>query len=255
MNNPVFSIITITWNAEKVLEPTIQSILEQDYPNIEYLIIDGGSTDQTMPIVDRYRDRIAYIVSEKDKGLYDAMNKGLQAATGDYIWFINAGDAIHSPFTVSNIVRKIALGGTKGNLLPEVIYGETAIIDQTRTFKGMRRLKAPEDLTWKHFRNGMLVCHQSFLVRRDIAPQYDLSYRYSADFDWCIRAMKLAGNIYNTHLILSDYLDEGITTNNRNASLKERFQIMCRYYGHMRVVIYHLWFACRFIVAKLAGKE
>ncbi|MEG1186998.1 MAG: glycosyltransferase family 2 protein, partial [Bacteroidales bacterium] len=133
---PRFSIITITYNAEKTLEPTIRSILEQDYPNIEYIIIDGASKDGTLKLIDRFRDRIAKVVSEPDKGLYDAMNKGLQHATGDYVWFINAGDALHSPFTVRRITEKI------GDTMPDIIYGETALVNQERTFIGMRRLKA-----------------------------------------------------------------------------------------------------------------
>ena len=196
INNPKFSIVTITFNAAKDLEPTIKSIIEQDYDNIEYLIIDGGSKDDTLKIAEKYSTNIDYIVSGKDNGLYDAMNKGLRAATGDYIWFINAGDALHSPFVVREIVSLLK----DKNELPTVIYGETAIIDENRRFIGMRRLKAPEKLTWRSFMMGMLVCHQSFIVRKDIAGEYDLTYRFSSDFDWCIRAMKQKGEILNSKI-------------------------------------------------------
>ncbi|MEG1585480.1 MAG: glycosyltransferase family 2 protein [Bacteroidales bacterium] len=245
MQNPRFSIITITYNAAKTLEPTIRSIIEQDYPEIEYLIIDGASTDDTLAIVQKYKEKISYLISEKDKGLYDAMNKGLQKATGDYVWFINAGDALHSPFTVRKIVE--GLNGT----MPDVLYGETALIDSERSFVGMRRLKAPERLTFNSFRMGMLVCHQSFIVKRAIAGLYDLQYRFSADFDWCVQCLKKAGEIHNTHLILSDYLNEGMTTRNRKASLKERFRIMRKMYGLPVVLVMHGWFACRTLVARL----
>lgn len=248
MNQPRFSIVTITYNAEKTLEPTIRSILEQDYPGIEYIIIDGASKDGTAAIIDRYRDRIATVVSEPDRGLYDAMNKGLKRATGDYVWFVNAGDALHSPFTVRRIVE-----GLK-DTLPDIIYGETALVDSDRTFIGMRRLKAPEKLTWKSFRNGMLVCHQSFIARRSLTQPYDERYRYSADFDWCVRCMKQAATLHNTHLILSDYLSEGLTTANRKASLKERFAIMRRYYGLPVVTAMHGWFLLRTVVSKWKGE-
>lgn len=249
MQKPVFSIITITYNAGKTLEPTIRSIVEQDYDGIEYILIDGGSTDNTLEIARKYGDRIACLVSEKDKGLYDAMNKGLRRATGDYVWFINAGDALHSPFTVRKVVE--SLSGT----MPDIIYGETALVDSDRTFIGMRRLQTPAKLTYKSFRMGMLVCHQSFIAKRAIAGDYDLQYRYSADFDWCVRCMKRADELHNTHLILSDYLNEGITTANRKASLKERFRIMKKYYGLPVVLALHGWFAIRMAVARLTGQE
>ncbi|MEG1615999.1 MAG: glycosyltransferase family 2 protein [Bacteroidales bacterium] len=250
MSTPRFSIITITYNAEAVLEPTIRSVLEQDYPEIEYLIIDGGSTDRTLEIVGRYREKIAYVVSERDKGLYDAMNKGLKAATGDYVWFMNAGDAIHSPYAV----RKIAEQIRELPVLPDVIYGETALVDEARNFLQMRRLKAPAKLNWKSFRMGMLVCHQAFIAKRSIAPLYDEQYRFSADFDWCIRCMKASAHLHNTELILADYLSEGMTTKNRKASLKERFRIMSHYYGLPTVVTLHVWFAARTLLAKITGR-
>ena len=245
---PKFSIITITYNAESTLEPTIRSVVGQDYPDIEYLIVDGASKDGTMAIAQRYADRIASLVSEPDKGLYDAMNKGLERATGDYVWFLNAGDTIHSADTVSHIAAQIRAGE-----LPDVIYGQTALVDANRTFLGMRRLSAPERLDWRSFRRGMLVCHQAFIARRAIAEPYDLRYRFSADFDWCIRVMKQSRLLLNTHLILADYLNEGVTTANRRASLRERYDIMCRYYGTLPTILRHLGFALRGAWAKVKG--
>ena len=101
---------------------------------------------------------------------------------------------------------------------------------------------------------GMLVCHQAFIVKRDKAPEYDLSYRFSADYDWCIRCMKLAGSIVNTHLRLVNYLYEGLSTQNRKISLKERYRIMEKYYGKFPVFVLHIWFAFRFYLAKLTRK-
>ena len=102
-----FSIITITYNAVRLVEQTLLNVLSQSYPNIEYIVIDGGSTDGTVDIIKRYESGLAYWVSEPDKGIYDAMNKGLQKATGDYVWFINAGDSLCSSDTVQSVVSRL----------------------------------------------------------------------------------------------------------------------------------------------------
>lgn len=242
--HPKFSLITVTYNAGAVLEDTIQSIITQTYKNVEYILIDGASTDNTMRIIERYRDHIHTVVSEPDQGLYDAMNKGLSLATGDYVCFLNAGDCLHEDDTLLGMVHSVA-ASHEAPCPPDVLYGDTALVDSEGHFLRMRRLTPPEHLTWKSFRHGMLVCHQAFFARRAIAPHYDLRYRFSADFDWCIRVMKQARYLHNTHLTLVDYLDEGLTTRNHRASLIERFHIMCRHYGTVPTVIRHLWFALR----------
>jgi len=243
---PVFTIITVTYNAEQWLERTILSVLGQSYPAIEYIIIDGGSTDKTIQIIQQYISGIAYTVSEVDHGLYDAMNKGLKRATGDYVWFINAGDTLYSSDIIQTIVNKIS----KRKKLPDILYGETEIIDTKGRSLGKRRLKAPKELTWKKFRMGMLVCHQSFVVKKSIAPEYNLQYRFSSDFDWCIRCLKKSKKNINTHLILSCFLTGGMTSANRKASLKERYHIMCQYYGRLSTSILHIWFFIRFYTTK-----
>jgi len=245
----LFSIITVTYNASKWLERTIQSIISQSYPHIEYIIIDGNSSDGTQEIIKKYQTKIAHYISEPDKGLYDAMNKGLKSASGDYVWFINAGDTLYSNTTVQEIVNKL-----ENKNLPDIVYGETQIADPQGNQLGMRRLKAPEKLSWKSFRMGMLVCHQSFLVKLTIAEFYDLQYRFTADFDWCIRCMKKADTVFNTHLILSRFLEAGISAANRKEALKERYRIMCMYYGKIPTQIRHIWFAIRFYTAKWTKK-
>ena len=244
MNNPhpKFSIITVTYNAGKVLEDTIQSVVFQTYRNVEYIIVDGGSTDNTLDVVHKYQERISKVISEPDKGLYDAMNKGIRMATGDYLCFLNAGDELHENETLQKIVYTL-----KGKELPDVIYGETAIVDEEGHFLHMRRLSTPEHLHWKSFKQGMLVCHQAFFARRELAlaNPYDLRYRFSADFDWCIRIMKQSKNLHNTHLTLIDYLNEGMTTQNHKASLKERFRIMTKHYGWISTILHHGWFVIR----------
>ena len=242
---PTFSIITITYNAERWLERTILSVLSQSYPNIEYILIDGASKDKTLSIIDRYKDHIAKVTSEPDKGLYDAMNKGIRLATGDYLCFLNAGDSFHEDDTLQQMVHTLP-----GSELPDVMYGETALVDKEGHFVRMRRLSAPETLTWKSFRQGMLVCHQAFFAKRTLVEPYNLKYRFSADFDWCIRIMKKAHTLHNTRLTIIDYLDEGMTTRNRKASLKERFRIMTQHYGLTSTVAHHIWFVLRAVLKK-----
>lgn len=241
------SIITVTYNAEATLERTLQSVAQQTHPDVEHLIIDGASTDHTLEIARQYPHAIVF--SEPDKGLYDAMNKGLQRATGDYLCFLNAGDKLHSKETLAHIVASISDGSPIG-----VIYGDTQIVDAQGNFLRNRRLTPPEHLTWKSFKEGMLVCHQAFYINRQIALPYDTNYRFSADFDWCIRCMKEGEkrgmkNLY-IHEPVADYLAEGMTTANHKASLKERFKIMAKHYGLLPTIGQHIWFIFRVLVKK-----
>lgn len=240
----VFSVITITYNAGKTLENTIRSVAEQisNYPQIEYIIVDGASKDNTLLIAEQYKKYITKMLSEPDKGLYDAMNKGIDLATGGYLCFLNAGDTFYKPDTLKKIAERANQEDS-----PDIIYGETAIVDSTDKFLHLRRLRAPEALTWKSFKKGMLVCHQAFFVKRIQVEHYNTKYRYSADFDWSIRVMKKAKAIYNTHLTLINYLDEGLTTNNRFDSLWERFHIMAHHYGILSTVGYHIIFIFRLL--------
>lgn len=235
---PKFSIITCTYNAGHTLERTLRSVREQTYTNYEIIVVDGASQDGTLEIARKYEpDKL---ISEPDRGLYDAMNKGIKAATGDYLIFLNAGDKFHSADTLQQAAA--TLDGTE-----DVIYGQTALVDNDGQFIGMRHHTAPERLDWQSFKDGMLVCHQAFWARRGIAAAtpYDLKYRYSADVDWCIRVMKQSKVLKYTGLTLIDYLSEGMTTTNRTASLKERFHIMRTHYGLPTTIGRHLLFVLR----------
>jgi len=252
---PLFTIATVTYNAEATLGRTLRSVASQDYDRIEHLIIDGCSTDHTLSLVQRYVEEnqarhSVRLICEPDSGLYDAMNKALLNAAGDYIVFLNAGDCLHSTDTVSAIAAQT--GWMKGeHRHPAILYGDTYLVDSEGKFLRRRRLTPPEELTPNTFRNGMRVCHQSFYVRTDLARQepYDLRYRFSADFDWCIRLIRCATRhrlrMVNTHLVLTDYLNEGMTTRNHRASLIERFRIMAHYYGWPATIVRHCWFVIR----------
>ena len=247
--------VTITYNAAKVLQRTLDSVLAQDYPNIEHLIIDGASTDDTLKIVDDYiaRSNAAenghqiQVSSEPDKGIYDAMNKGLRSMTGDYVCYLNAGDFLPTTDTASRIAQQVEASGNT----PAVLYGDTDIVDGEGRFLHHRRLAPPEKLTWKSFRQGMLVCHQAFYARTDfaIATPYDMQYRYSADVDWCIRVMKAAANenvpMLNLHMVVANYTQEGQTTLHHRESLWERYRVMEHHYGRVQTFLLHCWFAVR----------
>lgn len=243
---PKFSIITVTYNAASVIGYTLKSVAEQSYRNFEYIVIDGASSDDTVKCVLDSCVVPSFLVSEKDGGLYDAMNKGLAHATGDYVCFLNAGDAFHAPDVLEKMVAAIA----DESSLPHVLYGETAEVDEQRRFVRMRRLSAPEHLDWKSFKQGMLVCHQAFFARRDIAPQYNLDYRLSGDVDWCIRVMKRSTSLLNVHFTIIDYLQGGLSIKQHRASLKERFNVMCKHYGLFSTVCHHIWFVVRAIIRK-----
>jgi glycosyltransferase involved in cell wall biosynthesis len=243
------SIITVTYNAEATIERTLESVAQQTYPDVEHLIIDGASKDRTLEIANCFPHAVVY--SEPDHGLYDAMNKGMKKATGDYLCFLNAGDKLHSKETLAHIVQ-----AQKNTTKPAiaVLYGDTHIVDNEGVFIRNRRLTPPEHLTWKSFKQGMLVCHQAFYINRQIALPYDTTYRFSADFDWCIRCMKEGEkqgmqNLYIQEPI-ADYLSEGMTTANQKASLKERFRIMTKHYGLLSTIIQHIWFIFRVLVKK-----
>ena len=258
--------VTITYNAASVLQRTLNSVLQQDYPDIVHLIIDGASTDGTLEMVNDYIDRSnaadnghrIQVTSEPDKGIYDAMNKGLRSLDGDYVCFLNAGDFLPAPDTVSKIVSAGVRSQESGvgSQLPAVLYGDTDIVDGEGRFLHPRRLAPPEHLTWKSFRHGMLVCHQAFYARTDfaIATPYDQQFRYSADVDWCIRVMKAAAKenvpLLNLHMVVVNYTEEGQTTLHHRESLLERYRVMNRHYGYIQTFFMHCWFIIRSVVKK-----
>lgn len=291
---PLISIITITYNAAPVIRPTLESLNAQTFRNFEHLVIDGASKDDTVFIVNKMcPDSI--VRSEPDRGLYDAMNKGLRAAKGKYLLFLNAGDALHAPDTLQRYADaswikdkdcpsslysdnnsechthtdKDLEGHTHTDnasdghthtdddyecrqRYADIIYGDTIVVDSDRNFVKPRHLSVPERLTFQSFANGMLVCHQAFMVRRDLAPEYDLQYRFSADYEWTLRCLKTSNPNHNVnlHTVTIDYLSDGMTDKNHSASLKERFRIMCRYYGTIPTILRHLRFLLRHLSKK-----
>jgi len=255
-----FTIITVTFNAEAVFQRTANSVLMQTYPYVEHLIIDGASRDRTVEMAHIYKVKSdeaktghnILIASEPDNGLYDAMNKGLHKASGDYVCYLNAGDVLPSADTLDLIAGSVG----DGEILPGVLYGDTDVVDSEGRFLYHRQHSVPERLTWKSFRQGMLVCHQAFYARTDIAKQnlYNLHFKLSADVDWCIRVMKTAAQqhlpLRNVNAVIVNYLAGGLSIKNHQASLKERFRVMCQHYGFCTTAIFHVWFLIRSIIRK-----
>lgn len=244
-----FSIITVVYNGEDLIEGTMQSVLNQTFTDFEYLIIDGASKDNTMMIVEKYKSLITHhssliILSEPDKGLYDAMNKGLKLAKGDFVLFLNCGDRFFNNKVLENVAAQIKPD-------TDVLYGETMLVDENRTHLGTRTAKTvqklPEKLTWQSLKYGMVVCHQSFFVARSIAPFY-IDNNLAADIDWVIECLKRSRGIVNTHTLISEFLVGGISKQRHKQSLKDRYTVFNKHFGVIGNFFNHIYIAFRSIL-------
>lgn len=231
MFKPKLSVITIVYNNVRDIERTMLSVLGQTYTNIEYIIVDGLSNDGTLQVINKYQDRISKLISEKDNGIYDAMNKGLAVATGDYVIFMNSGDEFYAADTVANVFASADDA--------DIYYGETEMIDDNGQSLGQRRHQVPAAFTWRDFKYGMSISHQAIYVRRTLTEPYDSRYQLSADIDWIIRAAKKARKIVNVNQYVAKYLVGGMSKKKHRQSLQERFNIMKRYYGLVPTVLNH----------------
>ncbi len=200
------------------------------------------------------------MVSEKDTGLYDAMNKGIKLATGEYIMFMNAGDTFFDENTLKNIFQS----DKNGNENADIFYGDAQMISENATENANKILglrsevtphKLPKNLRWQDMALGMVVCHQSFVVRRTLAPMYELKYRYSADVDWVIKCLKQSKNTVFTNLIVSNFLLGGLSTKQRKKSLKERFYVLCTHFGVFKTVLAHFKIILRGVFFTIKKKK
>lgn len=241
---PAVSIITVCFNAESTIVETMQSVSAQTSHDYEHIIMDGRSHDATITRVEGLKTVRTRIFSSPDNGIYDAMNKALGVARGRYVLFLNSGDSFYDDDTLARFIDAAADS-------PDVVYGQTVLVDTEGNILGPRHLTAPETLTAASFANGMVVCHQAFMVRRQLAPQYNLRYRYSADYEWCIRCLQQSrNNRYLGDSPVIRYLSQGVTTANHRASLKERLRIMCAYYGTLPTLARHVKFAWRYALRR-----
>jgi glycosyltransferase involved in cell wall biosynthesis len=237
---PTLSVITIVYNNVSDIERTILSVLTQTYLHIEYIIVDGLSTDGTLKIIKRYSNLLQKVFSEKDEGIYDAMNKGLAAATGDYVIFMNSGDEFYENETVEKVFASSPNA--------DIYYGETEMINDEGESLGRRRHEAPEQFTWESFKYGMSISHQAIYVKITLANPFDRRYKLSADIDWILRAASKAKKIVNVNQYVAKYLVGGMSKSKHRQSLVERFDIMRRYYGLFPTLANH------FVIAYNLGK-
>lgn len=231
MPEPVLSVITIVYNNVRDIERTLLSVLNQSYTNIEYIVVDGASSDGTIDILKKYEYRLSKLIIEKDKGIYDAMNKGLALASGDYVLFMNSGDEIYATDTVAKVFATAADA--------DIYYGETEMYNEQWQSLGRRRHRAPEHFSWKSFRLGMSVSHQAIYIRRSLTAPYDLQYQLSSDIDWVIKAAKKARKIVRVQGYVAKYLVGGMSKKRHQQSLKERFQIFSKHYGFLPNLLNH----------------
>ena len=192
------SLITIAYNSAATIEDTIKSIVAQEYSNIEYIIIDGGSTDNTLSIIEKYKESISTIISEPDKGIYDAMNKGVQNATGDLVGILNSDDIYTDNKVVSNIVEAI---GNKDSIYADLVY-----VDRDNTDKVTRYWKSGK-YRRGIFKKGWMPPHPTFFIKKSCYDQYgiyNLQLKSAADYELMLRML-------HKHNISVAYLPEVIT--------------------------------------------
>jgi len=240
------SIITVTFNAEMFLEKTILSVLSQSWKDFEYIIVDGASKDNTVEIIKQFElstkngEFVGILpeqfrwMSEPDEGLYDAMNKGIDLATGEFLWFLNAGDLMFDVNSLQTIVNAYL-----ETPMSDIIYGQCLIIDNNGKALSERHKIAPKQLTKKSFLNGLVVCHQSMLVKKTIAPKYNLKYKICADYDWAINAVEHARHSCYIDDYISKFLIAGISSQQQKKAWVERFFIMKRAFGLCKTLMAH----------------
>ncbi len=243
---PKLSVITVCFNAEKTIERTIRSVQNQSFANIEHVIIDGASKDNTLEVISIHKNDKMVLVSEKDNGLYDGMNKGIALATGDYVYFLNADDEFYN----NDVVEKIFL--TSNNA--DVYYGEVMFTDDQGNNLGLRSevttQQVPLKLFWKSLQEGMVVSHQAFFIKKNLCERYSLAYKISSDIDWMIRCLKQASTIVNTKQIFAKFATGGTSKQRQKLAWKERYLILQKHYGLVPNLFNHLLIIVRRVFSK-----
>jgi glycosyltransferase involved in cell wall biosynthesis len=224
MSKPHYSIVTVSLNSAKEIESTARTIKQQNYPNFDWIIIDGGSTDGTLNILEEYKDLITVFVSEPDKGIYDAMNKGILHAKGQYLLFLNAGDSLCKPNSLSSIDLSLNSDLIVGNLF----FSQSGLVREL-----------PQLLPKDYLLKGMLP-HQATFFRRDIFDKYgffDTSYRIAGDYEMFSRLIQKYKVSY-AHVpdIIANFDETGISSNDkfRNLRKKENHRVRWKYFPGYR---------------------
>lgn len=230
---PIVSIITVVKNGEKYLEQTIKSVIDQTYPNIEYIIVDGGSTDGTLEIIKKYDDKIDYWLSEADKGIYDAMNKGVNIATGKWLNFMNAGDRFYK----NNTVERIFSGK---NYDVDFIYGDCKIVYNPK-FSRIQKVGEIKNL-WK----GMIFSHQSLFTRYEVFKKCKLNIdnKIGADFEFIYNCYINKYKFYNLHFPVAVTLAGGLSDTERIRSILSWWSVVNKFSRNFKINIYYFMLFC-----------
>jgi len=233
--SPAVSVVTVCRNALKDLQKTADSVFLQSAEDFEWIIIDGASTDGTTEFLGSLDQPWIHSISEPDDGIYDAMNKGLAKASGEWIWFMNAGDQFHD----QSSVQKVAEAGPGY----DICFGESLVIDSEGNELGPRSSVTPHSLPdcleRSQFTHGMVVSHQAFVAKRRLVPQFaHQQYRFSADLDWMLRILSEPRRTVNLGM-LARIDREGATLQNWKQSQYERFLILARHFGTGKTLINH----------------
>lgn len=223
-NKPLISVVTVVYNGEKHLEQTILSVLEQDYDNVEYIIVDGGSTDGTWDIIQKYEDAIDYWVSEPDGGIYDAMNKGTALATGEYIAFLNADD-----WYPADSLKLVATAALEESV--DYIFGDMDIYDENGFVKKRKPM---------HYKYGTPFGHQAFFVKNDLAKKYpfDTSFKIASDYDFMLTLIKGKCSYLQINKSLANFRMMGISSIS-NFDL-ENFKISKKHFGLFAAIVFYI---------------
>ncbi len=242
-NKPLLSVITVVYNGEKYLEETIQSVINQTYDNVEYIIIDGGSIDGTLDIIKKYEEKIDYWVSEKDKGIYDAMNKGIDSASGNWINFMNAGDC----FFDKNILNNIFNINKYENI--DILYGDLKI-----QYKNFFKFQQARNLNtiWQ----GMAFSHQSCFISTSYHKKnkYDLKYKITADFNLIYNAYINKYEFFYLNSIIATVIPEGLSDSNHLKVHKEVIKVVLNKELKVKYLIYYYYYYL-IIIIKLSIKR
>ena len=207
--SPKISIITVSYNAEATIGRAIESVLCQSYKNLEYIVIDGASTDQTTAVLDRYSQEICMIMSEPDHGIYDAMNKGLLKCSGDYVIFMNSGDTFTNRTVLSNVEKAIS----KSTFIPDLVYGNYR--ESCGDWKSTIIPARSHRKAWY----GAFASHQSTFYRvsflREKGFLYDLNYQIAADYKLNLQVVSMSEHVLKIDLCVSDFDVAGVSNQHR----------------------------------------
>lgn len=225
---PLVSIITVVFNDGRNIEEVIKNVINQSYPNIEYIIIDGGSTDNTLDIIKKYDDKIDYWVSKKDNGIYDAMNKGVGAATGEWVNFMNAGDSFYHMTTIEDLMDTVPTTA-------DLVYGDTYYKENEKL--ALIKTYHVEDL-WM----SMICSHQSLFVRTAILKKrpFNIQYKISSDFDFIYYCYVNKYVFYDANKIIAVHSVDGVSEKNIITRMMERWRIVNSYTPSLKVDMFYV---------------